>query len=321
MSVTLSIVIPVYNGASFIAETVKACLHQTYRDFEVIVVNDGSKDGTEAELAQFGDTIRVISIPNGGVSNARNVGVRASLGQYVAFLDADDIWYPDKLERHLGAMLKYPEVGFSCSNYRVRYQSVDATVHFDQFKGDPQLTFDRPIDGDTVFQVLIRCNFVGTCSNVIARRDLLEAAGLFDTTLRQAEDYDLWLRCALRSPFLVLSDILLVKVTHDTNLTNNLVETWQYHEKVLVMLLESDAIKARPNLRKSVHHELSVVRYIIGNRLFNRGQSRDCFGYFVAGLRSQWSVGNVVAFAGHFSRKFSRLVLETLKLRKPYRNY
>lgn len=321
MSVTLSIVIPVYNGASFIAETVRACLNQTYRDFEVIVVNDGSKDGTAAELAQFGDTIRVISIPNGGVSNARNVGVRASLGQYVAFLDADDIWYPDKLERHLAAMLKYPEVGFSCSNYRVRYQGVDATVHFDQFKGDAQLAFDRPIDGDTVFQVLIRCNFVGTCSNVIARHDLLVAAGLFDTTLRQAEDYDLWLRCALRSPFLVLSDILLVKVTHDTNLTNNLVETWQYHEKVLVMLLDSDAIKARPNLRKSVHHELSVVRYIIGNRLFNRGQARACFGYFVAGLRSQWSVNNAVAFAGHFSRKLSRLVLETLKLRTPYRDY
>jgi glycosyltransferase involved in cell wall biosynthesis len=281
MSVTLSIVIPVYNGAGFIAETVKACLNQTYRDFEVVVVNDGSKDNTAAELAQFGDAIRVISISNGGVSNARNVGVRASRGEFVAFLDADDIWNPDKLERHLAAMQQFPDVGFSCSNYKVRYQSVDASVHFDQFANDPQLVFDQPMAGDTVFQVLIRCNFVGTCSNVIARRALLEEAGLFDTSLRQAEDYDLWLRCALRTRFLVVSEVLLVKVTHETNLTNNLVETWQYHEKVLTMLLTGAAIAQRPHLRGAVLHELSEVRYIIGNRLFNRGQPGAAFQYLL----------------------------------------
>lgn len=321
MSVTLSIVIPVYNGAGFIAETVKACLNQTYRDFEIVVVNDGSKDTTAAELAQFGDAIRVITIPNGGVSNARNVGVRASCGEYVAFLDADDIWYPDKLDRHLEAMQRFPDVGFSCSNYKVRYKGADTSIHFDQFANDAQMVFDKPMDGDTVFQVLIRCNFVGTCSNVIARRALLEEVGLFDTSLRQAEDYDLWLRCALRSRFLLVSKPLLVKVTHDSNLTNNLVETWQYHEKVLTVLLAGDTIAQRPHLRGAVLHELSEVRYIIGNRLFNRGQSGDAFRYFFAALGSQWSMSNISAFGGHASRKGLRLLLETLKLRKPYREF
>jgi hypothetical protein len=194
-------------------------------------------------------------------------------------------------------------------------------VHFDQYNGDSRMVFDRPISGDDAFEALIRGNFVGTCSNVIARRDLLEAAGLFDTSLRQSEDYDLWLRCALRSRFLLISEVMLVKVTHDTNLTNNLIETWQYHEKVLTMLLDSEAIAARPTLRAVVNRELSAVRYIIGNRLYNRGEPGPCFTYYLAALRAHWSLDNLATFTGHMTRKSLRLLLETLKLRPPKRDY
>jgi glycosyltransferase involved in cell wall biosynthesis len=320
MTVTISIVIPVYNGAAFIADTVQACLKQTYRDFEVVVVNDGSRDATEEQLAQFGDTIRVISIPNGGVSNARNVGVRASVGAYVAFLDADDIWHADKLERHLGAMLAHPTVGFSCSNYRSVAPGCPDAVHFDQYGNNQDMWFDRPMSATHAYKELIHGNFVGTCSNVIARRELLLDAGLFDVNLRQTEDYDLWLRCAERTDFLLLSAILLDKVGHDTNLTNNLIETWQYHERVLVALRDSEAVRIR-GLRRDVQRQLSAVRYIIGNRLFNRGQARTAFGYFAAALGSHLSLANFVAFSGHATRKGGRLLLETLKLRTPYRDH
>jgi glycosyltransferase involved in cell wall biosynthesis len=320
MTVTISIVIPVYNGAAFIADTVQACLKQTYRDFEVVVVNDGSRDATLEQLAPFGDAIRIISIPNGGVSNARNVGVQASVGAYVAFLDADDIWQADKLERHLGAMLAHPTVGFSCSNYRTISPGWPDSVHFDQYRDNPGMWFDRPMPATQAYRQLIHGNFVGTCSNVIARRDLLVDAGLFNVGLRQAEDYDLWLRCAERTDFLLLSDVLLDKVGHDSNLTNNLVETWQYHEQVLVALRDSEAVLVR-GLRDEVRRELSTVRYIIGNRLFNRGQARAAFTYFGAALGSHLSLANFFAFSGHATRKATRLLLETLKLRAPFRDY
>jgi hypothetical protein len=84
MSVILSVVIPVYNGADFIADTVRAALAQTFRDFEIVIVNDGSRDATLERLAPFGDAVRVISIPNGGVSNARNIGIGASTALFSA---------------------------------------------------------------------------------------------------------------------------------------------------------------------------------------------------------------------------------------------
>jgi len=117
MNNKISVVIPVYNGEAFISDAIQSVLKQTVRPYEVIVVNDGSVDGTAEKLALFGTRITVISIPNGGVSNARNVGIQASSGELIAFLDADDIWYEDKLERQLEVFERYPDLGFCCCDY------------------------------------------------------------------------------------------------------------------------------------------------------------------------------------------------------------
>ncbi|CAG0941402.1 partial heptose III glucuronosyltransferase, partial [Anaerolineae bacterium] len=108
----LSVVIPVYNGEKFIGRALESVFSQTVPPDEIIVVNDGSRDGTAQKLAEFGDRIQVISIPNGGVANARNVGLKACTGDLIALLDADDIWYPDKLEKQLAVMQRYPAIGF-----------------------------------------------------------------------------------------------------------------------------------------------------------------------------------------------------------------
>lgn len=320
MSVSVSVVIPVYNGAKFIARTVRAVLDQSYRDFEIVIVNDGSKDATLQELATFGDAIKVISIPNGGVSNARNVGIKESQGEYIAFLDADDVWIPTKLEKHIRAMKSFDGIGFSCSNYFVKNGAGQLVPHFEQFKSLDKFITDVPMQGDAIY-ALAQTNFVGTCSNVIVKREVLQRTGLFDTQYRQAEDYDLWLRCAIETEFLTVSEVLLTKTTHETNLTNNYVETLQCHEMVLVNFIKSELIESRQLLLPTLHSSLSEVRYTIGNLLFNRGQVRRCLAYFYSAFKADRCISNGIKFLKLSSTKILRLILEVMHLRKPYREY
>src|SRR4051812_47467284 len=104
MGNTVSVIIPVYNGAAFITRAIDSALQQSHRPSEIIVVNDGSTDATLDVLAPYGGRIVLISIANGGVSNARNVGIAASTGELLAFLDADDSWHPNKLQMQVAAL-------------------------------------------------------------------------------------------------------------------------------------------------------------------------------------------------------------------------
>ena len=108
----VSVVIPAYNAANFIRDTVDSALAQTHRDLEVIVVNDGSTDDTLNRLQPYGSRIRVLDLANGGVARARNTGVKEATGSWIAFLDADDLWRPEKIERQLAnsdAPLRYTD--------------------------------------------------------------------------------------------------------------------------------------------------------------------------------------------------------------------
>ncbi len=112
----VSVVIPAYNAAWCVRKAIDSVLAQDFRDFEVIVVNDGSTDDTAAVLAGYGDAIRVIDQPNGGMSSARNAGIRAARGEFIAFLDADDWWLPGKLGRQVELLRGRPDLGFcSCA--------------------------------------------------------------------------------------------------------------------------------------------------------------------------------------------------------------
>lgn len=308
-SASTSVVIPVYNGEKFIARAIESVLAQTVPALEIIVVNDGSKDGTAAVLAGFGDLIRVVSIPNGGVSNARNTGIKVARGDFVAFLDADDVWVANKLAEQLAAFARHPEVGFSCCNFiTLNKWSGEKVDHFAHFPSSLGLNFDEPLRRSAV-AVLVDSNFVGTCSNVIIRKSVLEQVGLFNTAYRQAEDYDLWLRCALVTPFLVQRDVLLEKVSHDQNLTNNFAETLQFHERVLIAFRQvHDGVPAVQALGRAFDKALASVRYDIGNLLFNAGQRARAFGYLWRGFLALPTPANFVLFAWHGAKKLVRVL-------------
>jgi glycosyltransferase involved in cell wall biosynthesis len=178
----VSVIIPTYNRASLVERAIRSVLTQTFTDYELIVVDDGSHDSTRDLLASFDSRIAVLSQPNRGVAAARNLGIRASTGELVAFLDSDDEWLPEKLTAQV-ACYDAADPFFIC--------------HTDEiWMRDGQEVRQRAVhqkQGGRFFErALERCLI--SPSSVVISRKLLDRCGWFDETLPAAEDYDLWLR-------------------------------------------------------------------------------------------------------------------------------
>ena len=305
----VSVIIPVYNGERFITRAIGSVLAQSYPASEIVVINDGSTDRTEGVLSNFGSKIRVISIANSGVSNARNVGIATCTGDLVAFLDADDVWRRDKLKIQVSIFDKYPNLGFCCCDYLVFNSFLNKEVnHYSIFANDREINYNEPMKIDP-FKVLLKQNFVGTASTVIVKKSILNEVGVFNVTYKQSEDYDLWLRCALVTNFVVLSDVLVEKKTHTDNLTNNYLETCLCHEQVLLAIqVRYRSRLHQDNLWQASYFALAQKRYEIGNLYFEAGFISRAFSYFFRGLAVDWSPKNIGNFLSVVSRKSIRLI-------------
>lgn len=194
---TISVVCPAYNSAAFIAETLRCVFAQTLPPYECIVADDGSSDTTAAiaeALAEGAPTrVRVLRNPHRGPGAARNAAIRAATGDWIAFLDSDDMWDPVKVERVTAAMLAHPACNFFCHNQR--HQRRDgSTVVLDLAARYAHIPIQQ--------QLFRNCPFA--TSAVVCRRDLLLNHGCFDENLMSAQDYELWLRLgpALRVYFI-----------------------------------------------------------------------------------------------------------------------
>lgn len=190
----ISVVIPAYNAEKTIRQTIKSVLRQTFSDFEVIVVNDGSQDATLKIVSSIKDSrIKVFSYANAGVSISRNRGINLATGEFIAFLDADDLWSFDKLEAQLKALRANHQaaVAYSWTDY------IDESGKF-LHAGD-HIT----VNGD-VYEKLLLKNFIDCGSNPLIRREALLEVGKFDESLTCAEDWDLWLRLAVRYHFVAV---------------------------------------------------------------------------------------------------------------------
>lgn len=185
---TVSVVIPAYNIAAYVQETLESVLAQTYTDYEVLVINDGSPDTVEFErvLAPYLHRIRYLKHSNIGAGAARNIGIQAARGKYIAFLDGDDVWLPEYLERQIRFI--------EALNLDMAY--TDALL----FGGSPydgrSFMRDAPSKGEVNFDSLLdfRCNVI-TSGTVVSRRIVVEA-GMFETEKVRAHDFVLWLRIA-----------------------------------------------------------------------------------------------------------------------------
>jgi len=211
----VSVIIPTYNSGRFVAQAVESVLTQTYSPIEVIVVDDGSTDDTKSVLSRFNGQIRYICQPNSGPSAARNTGIRIAEGEYISFLDADDLWVPDKLALQTAFMQKSPNIGLLFSDHE---EFDEAGIVFPSFldkkKLRLQLVSQTPIQG--IFAKLLEENFIST-PTVMVRKECFEKAGLFDEAVRSVEDLDLWLRISTSFEIFCLPQVVCRRRIHAFN--------------------------------------------------------------------------------------------------------
>jgi glycosyltransferase involved in cell wall biosynthesis len=221
----VSVIIPAYNAMEYLPETFETVAGQTFKDFEVIVVNDGSTDEIECWAARVTDPrFRLISQENLGLAGARNTGIAHAQGDYIAFLDADDLWDPTKLAKQVTVLEENAEVGLV-------YTWVALTDAQGKFTGR---IFKNTAEGD-VWSQLTERNLVECGSVAMVRRSCFETVGVFDCNLRSfVEDWDMWLRIASRYPFKVLQEPLVYYRQISTSGSRN----WQAMEQSFQLVIE-----------------------------------------------------------------------------------
>jgi glycosyltransferase involved in cell wall biosynthesis len=206
----VSVVVPTFNMAQWLPDALDSIAAQTYTQLECIVVDDGSSDNSRVVVDSYirGDRrFRYIFKESGGPSSARNTGIKASRGEFVAFLDADDIWLPKKLEKQMAALTARPEAGLCCTYY----EEVDENLNLintwpiiKQRNGYPD-----EICSETLAENISCCLVPGSASAAVVRKVCFEELGLFDARLRIGEDLDMWYRIALKFPIIQEREVLV----------------------------------------------------------------------------------------------------------------
>lgn len=206
----ISVVIPVYNGSSYLRACIDSVLNQTYPRVEIVAVNDGSKDNSMEILKSYGDRILVIDQVNSGPAIARNNGVKASHGELVAFLDQDDVWDDIKLERQAALLNHHSDALATYCDHRSINEHGEVT--------GPTGALNYPRTSGQILEHLIRGNFILSASLVMLRRSAFDAAGGLDASQPHwADDYDLWMRIAACGAFLYQIETLAEYRRHSSN--------------------------------------------------------------------------------------------------------
>jgi glycosyltransferase involved in cell wall biosynthesis len=231
----ISVIIPAYNAMEYLPETLETVLRQTFNDFEVIIVNDGSSDGVEQWIAQVTDSrVQLISQKNQGLAGARNTGIAHSQGEYLAFLDADDLWQPTKLEKQVRCLESNRQAGLVYT----------WTVLVDQNGIPTGRMFANRTEGN-VWKKLTECNIVGCGSVPMVRRCCFETAGVFDCNLGSyVEDWDMWFRIASDYSFVVVAEPLV----YYRQLPNSASKNWAAMEQSCRLVLEKAFASASTEL-------------------------------------------------------------------------
>ncbi|WP_204106044.1 MULTISPECIES: glycosyltransferase [Spirulina sp. CCY15215] len=256
----ISIIIPVYNGEKTIRETIDSVFAQTFQDWELIISNDGSSDRTLEIVTAISDPrIRIISDVNAGLSESRNRGIKMAIGAYISFLDADDLWSPDKLEAQLQALENNPEaaVAYSWTDYiDDRGNWVRSGLHL-----SPQ--------GNVLSELFLH-NFLENGSNLLVRREAIDRIGYFETSLTSVQDWDFYLRLADRYHFVPVSRSQIFYRISDTSFSTNL----QRHHSQSLLVIEL-ALKRNPELLQPLKNKsLSLLYKYLACKVFSTSANR-----------------------------------------------
>ena len=233
----VSVVIPTYERMATLSRAVDSVMAQTFSDWELIVVDDGSTDGTDEMILRDYPAVRLHRQENAGVSAARNAGVALAAGEWIAFLDSDDAWLPEKLERQLSALANEPELRLSHTD--------EIWIRNGKRVNQPK---EYAKSGGAIYR---RC--LPLCcicpSSALIRRDLFDETGGFDETLPACEDYDLWLRITARDPVHYLDEALVRKYGgHKDQLSTTVWGLDRYRIRALEKILSEKILSPQDQL-------------------------------------------------------------------------
>jgi glycosyltransferase involved in cell wall biosynthesis len=266
----VSIIIPTYNSAQFIAQAVDSVLAQTYPDFEVIVVDDGSTDDTQSVLAPYSQRIRYIHQANKGPSAARNKGILAAWGDYILFLDSDDLIPPNKLELQIPPLEAHPDSGLVYSAWQ--HINENGTRIWGEM---------RPNKQGRVLKDLLRRSFYFPPGAAVIRRDCLAKVGTFDETIKGTEDTDMWLRIARAGYAFEYFDQPLflyrvVKGSLSSNVTSQAQNEFAVLDKFFVDPdLPKDIRALKDEAYSMLHYEFGAKHYHSGDVELGRDHIRQ----------------------------------------------
>ena len=271
---TVSVVIPAYNAERWIGETLESVLAQEAPDLEVLVVDDGSTDDTAAVVARF-PSVRCLRKPNGGLGSARNAGIRAATGRYVAFVDSDDVWLPGKLSAQIDLLDRTGLAWAYC----------DAIV-FDEVTGRKlhRMSERNPMPSGDVLETLFLGCFIASPTPVV-RRSVFDEVGLFSEVgiVHMREDWDMWLRIAARYPVGLVPHALARYRTHPSNNTSRESPALVYDSTIAVIesACQRDPARLQP-LRDRAVANLSVS---VGRLCARRGDLSRARSLFRQAIR------------------------------------
>jgi glycosyltransferase involved in cell wall biosynthesis len=263
----VSVIIPTFNRSEKVVRAVKSVLNQSFKDFELVVVDDGSTDDTQKRLRKFESLIRHVRQPtNRGVSAARNRGIESSTAPWIAFLDSDDYWLEEKLAVQMEFVKQHPAT--------VACQTEEIWIRRGR-RVNPKRRHQKP-SGDIFMESLELC--LVSPSSVMIKRSVLDEIGFFDETLPAAEDYDLWLRISCRYPIQLIEKELIVKEGgHKDQLSRKFTGMDRLRIRAIVKLIKSGILS--PAQQSAALEELAIKCRIYGNGCMKRGRAKEAQRY------------------------------------------
>ena len=281
----VSVVIPVYNGEAFILECLRSVAAQTYPKLQIIVVDDGSTDRTAELVRQSGMNTELVSQDHKNLPSARNTGIRHATGDFIALLDSDDLWHPDKIEAQVSMMMENPEAGLIFTDTEKIFPSGKTRRQKDK----KQLS--KKINQQDPFPVLIKKNVI-VPSSVLIRTSVFEKIGYFDEALNSCEDWEFWLRFPVHHlPIFFLDRVLTKYRFHGGNMSTKADAMQQGRLQVLTKvfedpLLDPKYLRYKNRAFASIYAEAANAFYSAGNSelfLSNFNKVRACSRTTISG--------------------------------------
>lgn len=288
---TISVIIPAFNYARYLRDAIDSVLAQTYPALEVIVVDDGSTDDTPAVLAAYGDRIRVIRQQNQGVSAARNSGIAAARGEYVAFLDADDLWQPAKLEAQMARFDADPSLGLVHCGAE-SFDGKGQTIHF----------WREGKQGRVAIDILrLEPVIAAPGSNIAVPKRVAEEIGGFDTRMTGSEDWDFYYRVAERYAIGFTPEALVRYRIHANGAHHNIAEM----EKGMLLALQKAFASSDPAVQSVRNLSYGRLHRVLAGCYFQARQPSPFARHALRSLR--YDARNLGYFAAYPLRLLSRL--------------